>query len=119
MSAIARIVTTCQNGRRHATVEGNRDYMLALCDRALKQRPDLVCLPETFTGAGIWGAATPGTAETVPGPTTDAFARKAKEGGCYVVCPIRTKRDGRHWNSAVVIGRSGEIAGIYDKVHPV
>jgi predicted amidohydrolase len=93
--------------------------MLALCDRALQQRPDLICLPETFTGAGIYRDAVAATAETVPGPTTDAFARKAQEGNCYVVCPVRTVGEGRHWNSAVVIGRSGEIVGIYDKIHPV
>jgi len=28
-------------------------------------------------------------------------------------------RDGKIWNSAIVIGRDGDIVGIYDKVHPV
>jgi predicted amidohydrolase len=119
MSTMARIITTCLNGHRSATVEGNRETMLALFDRALKQKPDLVCFPETFTGAGIYGAASAGTAETAPGPTTEAFARKAREHRCYVVCPIRTCRDGRQWNSAVVIDRSGEILGSYDKLSPV
>ena len=117
--SIARIVTTCQNGERHSTVEGNRDQMLSLFDRALKQKPDLVCFPETFTGVGVEGKTPQQVAETVPGPTTDAFARRAKEHRCYVICPIRTAREGKQWNSAVVLDRSGEILGIYDKIHPV
>jgi predicted amidohydrolase len=116
---IARIVTTCQNGEGHSTVEGNRDYMLSLFDRALKQKPDLVCFPEAFTGAGIPDKARAQVAEPVPGPTTDAFARRAKAHRCYVICPIRTAREGKQWNSAVVLDRSGQILGIYDKVHPV
>jgi predicted amidohydrolase len=117
--SIARIVTTCQNGERHSTVEGNRDQMLTLFDRALKQKPDLVCFPETFTGVGVEGKTPEQVAESVPGSTTDAFARRAKAHRCYVICPIRTVRDGKQWNSAVVLDRSGQILGIYDKVHPV
>jgi beta-ureidopropionase len=117
MSTIARIVTTCQNNQGRPTVEGNREAMLALLDRALRQRPDLVCFPEAFTGTGVPADAK--TAETVPGPTTDAFAERAKAHRCYVICPIRTARDGREWNTAVVIDRGGDIVGLYDKVHPV
>lgn len=119
MSTMARIITTCQNRQRHSTVAGNREAMLALFDLALKQNPDLVCFPETFTGAGIYGNALPETAESVPGPTTEAFARRAKAHRCYVICPLRTVREGRQWNSAVVIDRAGDIVGIYDKIHPV
>lgn len=50
--SVARIVTTCQGGRGHATVEGNREAMLALFERALKQKPDLVCFPQGFIGFG-------------------------------------------------------------------
>ena len=119
MGTVARIITTCQNGRGHATVEENRQHMLGLLDRALLQKPDLVCFPETFTGVGVTDAASAEVAESVPGPTTDAFAKRAKENRCYVICPIRTERDGKQWNSAVIIDRSGEILGVYDKTHPV
>ncbi|MHC5054470.1 MAG: carbon-nitrogen hydrolase family protein [Planctomycetota bacterium] len=60
-----------------------------------------------------------GAAEPVPGPTTDAVAKRARDAGSYVICPIRTRRDGREWNSAVVIGRAGDVVGVYDKAHPV
>ncbi len=119
MSTIARIVTVCQNGRGYGTVEGNRSAMLRLVDLARGQRPDLVCLPEAFTGVGLTAERKAEAAEPVPGPTTEAVGAKAREVGCYVICPIRTARDGRQWNSAVVIDRLGEVAGIYDKAQPV
>ena len=85
--SVARIVTTCQNGDRHSTVAANRASMLALLDRALKQKPDLVCFPEAFTGSGVEDGAHAQVAEPVPGPTTDPL---------YVTIPFFIGlRDGR------------------------
>jgi hypothetical protein len=39
--------------------------------------------------------------------------------GCYIICPIHTRKGGKVFNSAVLIDRKGEIAGQYDKIHPV
>jgi predicted amidohydrolase len=86
---------------------------------ALRQSPDLVCLPETFSSASVPRDTIETVAEPVPGPTTDLFAREARENRCYILCPVFTKRDGRFWNSVVVIDRSGNILGMYDKIHPV
>ena len=120
MSTLARIVTTCQNGRGHSTVDANREHMLRLFDYAAPLKPDLVCFPEAFTGVGIpKPEAGEKVAEPVPGPTTEAFGAKAKELGCYVIAPFRTKRDGLQWNSAVILDRQGEVVGIYDKAQPV
>jgi len=58
-------------------------------------------------------------AESLPGPTTDLFAARAKKNRCYVVCPVLTRRDGRCFNSAVILDRTGNIAGVYDKIQPV
>jgi len=115
----ARIATVCQGGHFCNSVEENRKYVMGLLDLALLQKPDLVCLPEAFTTVSVTDTSAAELAETVPGPTTDGVAKRAKEHGCYIICPIRTKRDSKIWNSAVVIDRSGEILGIYDKVQPV
>ncbi|MCD6465021.1 carbon-nitrogen hydrolase family protein [Candidatus Bathyarchaeota archaeon] len=114
----ARIATICQAGRIHHSVEENRNYVMKLLDLALSQKPDLVCLPEAFTTAGV-NKPKEEIAEPVPGPTTSMVAKKAREHNCYIICPIITKRDGKIWNSAVIIDREGEVLGIYDKVHPV
>ncbi len=115
----ARVVTVCLASRGYPTVEENRKYALKLIDMALRYKPDIICLPEAFTTFSVRGKSKQELAEPVPGPTTEAIAKKAKEGNCYIICPIITKREGKIWNSAIVIDRSGDIVGIYDKVHPV
>jgi len=115
----ARIATVCQGGCSYRSIEENRKYVMGLLDLALRQKPDLVCLPEAFTTASVTDKSIEELAETLPGPTTDAVTEKAKEHRCYIICPIRTRRDSKLWNSAVVIDRSGDILGTYDKAHPV
>jgi len=114
----ARIVTICQAGRFYGSVEENRKHVMKILDLALRQKPDLVCLPEAFTTVTV-NRPIEEIAESVPGPTTEIVAEKAKAAGCYVICPIKTRRDGKVWNSAIIIDREGEILGIYDKIHPV
>ncbi|MGQ9514709.1 MAG: carbon-nitrogen hydrolase family protein [Thermoproteota archaeon] len=115
----ARIATICQAGSFFNSVDENRKHVMKLLDLALLQKPDLVCLPETFTTVSIPDKTVKDLAETVPGPTTEAISRRAKANSCYIICPINTKRDSKIWNSAIIIDRSGDILGIYDKVHPV
>jgi len=114
----ARIASICQGGCFYRSVEENRKHVMKLLDLALLQKPDLVCLPEAFTTVTV-NKPIEEVAESVPGPTTEIVGEKAKAAGCYVICPIKTKRDGKVWNSAIIIDRTGEILGIYDKVHPV
>lgn len=101
------------------TVEENRRYALKLVDQCLKLKPDLVCLPEAFTAAGVRYERAEEVAEKLDGPTIKILSGKAIDGNCYIICPLLTKREGKVWNSTVIIGRDGEIIGIYDKVHPV
>lgn len=116
----ARIATVCQAGKFKRSIAENREYVMSLLDQACQAKPDLVCLPETFPTVGQPSKLPRRQkSESVPGPTTDAAARRAKRHGCYVVCPLATERNGKHFNSAVIIDRKGEIAGIYDKACPV
>jgi len=82
------------------------------------QEPDLVCLPEGFSTAGSTLSRAE-KSETVPGPTTDFFAALAREHRSIIICPIATAREGRFCNSAVILDRNGDVAGVYDKVQPV
>lgn len=119
MSSRARIITTCQAGRFRQSVEANREHILSMLELALKQQPDLVCLPETCTTGGVRFQSLAEVAEPVSGPMIDAVARLARKHQSYIICPIFTQREGAYWNSAVVIDRAGAIIGIYDKLHPV
>ncbi len=68
---------------------------------------DIACLPEAFAGT---------EAETIPGPTTDAIAKIARQYRMYVICPIYERADENQYNAAVLIDRHGEITGVYRKV---
>jgi predicted amidohydrolase len=99
-------------------VEGNRRAALQLLERAAQDKPDIVCLPETFTGLGLETKEWFKSAEGVPGPTTEALAKIAKRESMYVVCPMVERHKGRTYNSAVLLDRLGDVAGSYHKMHP-
>lgn len=57
-------------------------------------------------------------AETIPGHSTDTFGELAKELGVVIVLSLFEKRAaGLYHNTAVVLEKSGSIAGIYRKMH--
>jgi len=105
-------------GYRGGSMAVNLGYCMNLLDIACAQKPDIVCLPENFVTVGIEGPLKK-IAQTAPGPITDACAKRAKKSKTYVICPLTTKRGGKFFNSAVIIDRNGQIAGVYDKLHPV
>lgn len=113
-----KVVTTCMNGNLGPTAKDNLDRMLEVLDFACVLRPDIVCLPENFVTAGT-ELRLEEKAESVPGPTTDACSKRARKHRTHIICPLLTKRDGNIYNSAVILDRSGDVAGIYDKVQPV
>ena len=57
-------------------------------------------------------------AETLPGPSTEFFARIARDNGVVIVASLFERRAaGLCHNTAVVIERDGSIAGTYRKMH--
>ncbi len=57
-------------------------------------------------------------AETIPGPSTDAFSKLARELDVVIVTSLFERRAaGLYHNTAVVIERDGSIAGKYRKMH--
>lgn len=115
-----RIATVSHARNFRNTVEENRDYIMSLLDEAVKARPDMVCLPETFTAVGgAHRVPLAQRAEPIPGPTVEAAAKRAKENRCYVVCPIHTRQQGKIYNSAIILDRTGQVCGVYNKHCPV
>jgi predicted amidohydrolase len=122
MGTMARIATVCQGGQFKPNVQQNREYMLGLLEVALEQRPDLVCLPEAFHDVGVSQPLQETAEPLLTGPTIEAVACRARQAQCYVVCPIHTRNGeetDRVYNSAVLLDRSGQIAGVYHKRCPV
>lgn len=84
---------------------------------------DMIMFPEMFTTGyelSIVGPRITELAEPVNGPTITALREAAKQAGVYVVAPIALCHDdlpGVPFNSAVLIDREGNVAGVYDKQH--
>ena len=80
---------------------------------------DLVVLPEGFLSRPGYTAKDRALRlETVRG----RLAACAKRYGCYLVVPLwleEADKPPRYFNAAVLVGRKGEVVGIYRKVHPV
>src|SRR5438067_7822002 len=81
----------------------------------------LVCLPELFRTRYFCqreDAAAFDLAEPVPGPTTDALARLARELGIAVVGSVFERRAaGVYHNTAVILDADGALRGLYRKMH--
>jgi N-carbamoylputrescine amidase len=81
----------------------------------------LICLPELFRSQYFCQRedhAAFELAEPVPGPSTDALAQVAKKRGVVIVAPVFERRaPGLYHNSAAIINSTGEIAGLYRKMH--
>jgi len=80
---------------------------------------DLAILPET----SVTGESTHNVmADAVPlhGVLQDTFTKKAREHHCYIVVPtylLEDKEKKLCSNAAILMGRDGEVVGIYRKVH--
>ena len=80
---------------------------------------DVAVLPEVAVTGEISGDI---VARSVPfeGPVRDVFSRKAREHRCYIVAPMYLLEDKAKRicsNAAVLVGRTGEMLGVYRKLH--
>ena len=57
-------------------------------------------------------------AETIPGESTEAFSKLAKEKKIVIIAPLFEKAsNGKYYNSAITIDTNGKIVGSYRKTH--
>ena len=105
-------------------VEANIAKGLSWLEKAVHEyEAELVVFPETVTTGyetGLDAGQLWDLVDGAPGRITQAIQAKAKELGVHVVWPSyrRAGERGMVYNSAILIGSDGEIAGIYDKTHP-
>jgi len=101
--------------------DDNLKKAVARVGEAKKKGADVVCLPELYRSPYFCqkeDARLFDLAEPVPGPSTEALGRAAREAGVVVVAPIFEKRAlGLYHNSAAIIDTNGEVAGLYRKMH--
>jgi len=99
----------------------NIEKLKACIRSCARQGAELVVLQELHNGLYFCQTEDPSNfelAESVPGPSTEAFGALAKELGVVLVLSLFEKRmKGLYHNTAVVIEKDGSLAGKYRKMH--
>ncbi len=99
----------------------NLDRTIEKIRAIAKDGAQVVCLQEVFNTqypCQIEDHARFELAEPIPGPSTVALQKIAKEHGVVIVVPLFEKRThGLYHNSAVILDADGSIAGLYRKMH--
>ncbi|ABN57964.1 MULTISPECIES: agmatine deiminase family protein [Methanoculleus] len=99
----------------------NLERTLGMAKAAIAKGARILCLQELYrapyfpqyedTDASRY-------AETIPGPSTEAFSALAREHGVVIVVPVYERTiSGEHYNTAVVIDADGRLLPAYRKVH--
>jgi predicted amidohydrolase len=84
-------------------------------------RLDIAALPEYAVNGGLNGPAEE-IAVPLEGPVLEVIGGRAREHSCYVVLPlvlVEDRKAGLYSNAAVLLGRRGEVVGVYRKVFAV
>lgn len=99
-----RVVSLC------FTAGYNFSEILKIVDQEGAKGTDIIVLPETWRGDKL--------VETLKGESITGLSKLAKKHNTYIISPIE-RMDGKiHYNTAVLIDRTGNVAGVYDKVYP-
>ncbi len=104
-----------------ADPKANLKKTLALTEKAAKQGAQIICTQELFRSQYFCQKedhAYFDLAESIPGPSTEAFQKIAKKHKVVIVASLFEKRaSGLYHNTAVIIDADGKLLGIYRKMH--
>ena len=102
-------------------IRANLEKAVKRIGEAADEGAEIICLPELFRSEYFCHDEDDSNfrlAETIPGETTNALSKAAKENGAVVIAGIFEKRArGVYHNSAVVIDSDGSLVGTYRKMH--
>lgn len=104
-----------------ANLDANLQKTIKMIRQAAQKGAKIICLPELFRTPYfpvIPKMPKQKYSETIPGETTKAMSRLAKELGVVIIVPMFEKaKTGKYYNSAVVFNEKGRSLGQYHKVH--
>ncbi len=104
-----------------ADPRANLDKAIARVREAAGRGATLICLPELFRTLYIGQREDHdlfNLAEPVPGPSTEALSKVARELGVVIVASLFERRaPGLYHNTAAVLDADGTVRGIYRKMH--
>jgi len=99
----------------------NLDKAIAKVREAAVKGAQIVCLQELFTSlyfCDVEDYENFKLAEAIPGPSTDALSKVAKETGVVIIASLFEKRtQGIYHNTTAVIDADGSYLGKYRKMH--
>lgn len=113
---IVRALTIYARPSRTASSAQSVEEFCRRIQESASLRPDIVCLPEGITLIGT-GKSVAQVSEPLRGPTSKRLGREAKKLGCYIVAGIYEREGAAIYNTALLIGRDGQVAGSYRKTH--
>ena len=96
-----------------------RRQLLVLVRQAAIQGANVIVCPEMAVSGYVFDSAEEirPFCETSNGPTFEALSPIAQEYQCWIVCGFaEIGEDGRLYNSALVIGSSGNLVACYRKI---
>lgn len=101
--------------------DDNLKKTVALVERAAKRGAQIICTQELFRSQYFCQSEDHKNfelAETIPGPSTDAFRRLARKHKVVIIASLFEKRTaGVYHNTAAIIDADGSLLGIYRKMH--
>ena len=104
-----------------ADPDANLKKTLALADRAAQRGAQIICTQELFRSQYFCQSEDHKNfklAESIPGPSTDAFCKLARKHKVVVIASLFEKRAaGVYHNTAAIIDADGSLLGIYRKMH--
>jgi len=111
------IATVSQHGLSAETPERMVQTVLAILEKSIIYRPDVICLPEVFMTTYVSKRMTLSEKTDISGEMLKEFTAFARSNQCYIICPTYTRENGKIYNAAVVIDRQGNCAGEFRKIH--
>jgi N-carbamoylputrescine amidase len=99
----------------------NLQHTLAAAEQAAKDGAQIICTQELFRSQYFCQSEDYQSfqlAETIPGPSTEAFQRLAKSAQVVMIASLFERRtSGLYHNTAVIIDADGSMLGMYRKMH--
>lgn len=88
-------------------------------DIVSEQKVDLIVFPELAISGYELGVQFTELAQRVPGAAVNLLAQRAADAGVYLAfgMPTKEKVESILYNSAVLLGPSGDLLGVYHKIH--
>ena len=121
MTAPARFTVGLVQMAVGASPDENLRRAAGRVEEAARAGAEVVCLQELFRSPYFCqrqDVKAFDLAEPVPGPTTETLGRIARQSKVVVVAPVFERRAaGVYHNSAAVIDATGEVVGLYRKMH--